>query len=71
MQINSEGEVVIEGKEPQKLDLCGELDRHRLGLCAISEHRWRGQGSFRVNESWCLLFCLRVPLKGNKGWVFC
>ena len=45
------------GKDPTKIDnLCQELSTHAISLCAVSEHRWRGQGTIRVDDDWMFIF---------------
>ena len=54
------GELRAEGKKPQKLHFpCDEW--HAISLCAISEHRWKEQGTVRVDDDWLLL------VSGEKG----
>ena len=55
------------GKDPYKLDsLCPELGKHNLSLCAISEHRWRGEGTYKVDEEWLFLFS-GLPMDAEKA----
>ena len=57
LTLTDNGEIKIEGKEPQKIDeLCAELQKHNLSLCAVSEHRWRDKGTYRVNDHWTFLY---------------
>ena len=62
-----DGAVTVEGKEPQKLtDLCNELEQHGVTLCALSEIRWKGEGTYRVNKKWFLVFS-GLPEDAEKG----
>jgi hypothetical protein len=57
LAISGTGEVTLEGEEPQKInDLCSELTSFGISLCAISEHRWAGSGTFKVDDNWTLIF---------------
>ena len=57
LHVTSSGEVTIRGKDPTKIDsLCLELKTHEISLCAISEHRWRGEGQIMVDDEWLFLF---------------
>ena len=54
---NNQGNVQIKGKDPTKIDvLCEELGNRNISLCAISEHRWKGEGSYQVNQDWMFVF---------------
>lgn len=68
------GEIHIEGTEPQKIDdLCDELERHDLSLCAVSEHRWREAGQYRVNSKWLFLFSgleRKAEIRASQGVGF-
>ena len=57
LHVTTAGEVNICGKDPTKIDnLCMELKTHDISLCAISEHRWRGEGQIMVDDDWLFLF---------------
>ena len=63
----SDGALSLEGKEPQKLEeLCNELARHNIGLAAISEHRWKGEGVYQVNAEWKFIYS-GLPLEAPKA----
>ena len=57
LHVTTAGEVNFCGKDPTKIDnLCMELKTHDISLCAISEHRWRGEGQIMVDDDWLFLF---------------
>ena len=70
LRIMSDGTLSVEGKEPQKLEeLCNELARHNIGLAAISEHRWKGEGVYcvyQVNAEWKFIYS-GLPLQAPKA----
>ena len=37
-----------------ELDVCALLSQHEIGLCAMSEVRWKGSGSIRLDKHLCL-----------------
>ena len=66
------GELGIVEADPLKIhDLCGELSKRKLSLCAISEHRWKGEGTYQVDPEWMFLFSgLENPVKASQGVGF-
>ena len=52
---NQGGELVISGASATKpFDVCALLSQHDIGLCAMSEVRWKGSGSIRLDKHLCL-----------------
>ena len=47
-------ETVGQGLGKEEM-LCNELDRKKIKLAAISEHRWKGQGEYKHGD-WTFLF---------------
>ena len=48
---NVGGVLHIEGADPGKpYDVCDLLDKHDISLCAMSEVRWKGQGTFEAQD---------------------
>ena len=72
LEITQRGGVKIVGADPQKVgDLCGELQRKGVSLCAVSEHRWKGEGSCAIGEDWlCVYSGLENPKKASQGVGF-
>ena len=67
IHIREDGTVKLTGKEPQKIDeLCTELGNHNITLAAISEHRWRGEGTYSVNEHWKFIYS-GLPTEAPKA----
>lgn len=67
IHIREDGTVKLTGKEPQKIDdLCEVLGQHNITLAAISEHRWRGEGTYTVNEHWKFVYS-GLPLDAPKA----
>ena len=67
LRVRDDGSIELIGKEPQKLDnLCDELDHRNITLAAISEHRWKGDGTYRVNEDWMFVFS-GLPMGAPKA----
>ena len=51
------GQLNSQEKNHKKIDdLCTELGNHNITLAAISEHRWRGEGTYSVNEHWKFIY---------------
>ena len=50
--ISPEGELRLEGSDIDRPQLLCELllRKHRISLCCMSEHRWRGEGTVQCGE---------------------
>ena len=57
LSVSDKGAVVVQGGGLGKLpNLISSLDKYNVGLAAISEHRWKGQGELQ-HGGWLFLFC--------------
>ena len=65
--ISLEGELRLEGSDIDRPQLLCELllRKHRISLCCISEHRWRGEGTLQCGECLYMLTCL--PAESPKA----
>ena len=55
------------GKTQPKIDaLCDELSNRKVSLCAISEHRWKGEWTYQVNQEWQFVFS-GIPENSEKA----
>ena len=60
------GMLEVEGQGLGKEEmLCMEIERKKLDLCAISEHRWRGYGEYKHGEH--LFLYSGVPVENPKA----
>ena len=54
-------------ERPTKIDaLCDELSNRKVSLCAISEHRWKGEWTYQVNQEWQFGFS-GIPENSEKA----
>ena len=67
---NKGGELHIGGADPTKpYDICSKLKKHHIGLCALSEVRWRGTGTFRAGEHLYLFSGVPIDMVRPVGGV--
>ena len=67
VEVTNQGTLNIKGKDPTKIDaLCDELSTRKVSLCAISEHRWKGEGTYQVNQDWQFVFS-GIPENSEKA----
>ena len=49
--VSSDGELRHEGSDVDRPELlCELLGKHKMSLCCISEHRWRGEGTLQCGD---------------------
>ena len=69
---NAAGLLQVEGADPTKpYRICDQLASHNISLCALSETRWKGEGSFSTNSHLFLFSGLPVDSeRSTQGVAF-